>query len=143
MVEYNIGATILQYGLTEEVTATQPPLEEEEDPEEDEQPLERRHRKSTDPTSRGKLPAQQRITEEEEGSISGFFKTGFNWVLQAQEYHESLTDLLRRIGRELKTEPEDILDALKKLPNPEVLEQKDNQIVALEKEKADLQARLN
>ncbi len=96
-----------------------------------------------DPTSRGKLLAQQRISEEEEGSISGFFKTGFNWVLQAQEYHKSLIDLLRRISRELKTELEDILDALKKLPNPEVLERKDRQIVALEKEKADLQARLS
>ncbi len=43
----------------------------------------------------------------------------------------------------MKTEPEDILDALKKLPNLEVLERKDRQIVALEKEKADLQARLS
>ncbi len=48
-----------------------------------------------------------------------------------QEYHENLADLLRRISRELKTDPEDILDVLKKLPNPEVLEKKDKQIVAL------------
>jgi hypothetical protein len=58
MVEYNTGATILQYSLTEEVTTEQPPIEEEEDPEEDEQLLERRRRKSMDLTSRGKLPAQ-------------------------------------------------------------------------------------
>jgi hypothetical protein len=143
MVEYNTGATILQYGLTEEVRAEEPPEEEEEEPEEEEQPLERRHRKSTDPASRGKLPVQQKITEEEEGSMSGFFKTGFNWVLQAQEYHDSLVDLLRRISRELKTDPEDILETLKKLPHPEVLEKKDKQIATLEKEKIDLQARLS
>jgi hypothetical protein len=38
-----------------------------------------------------------------------------------QEYHENLADLLRKISWELKTDPEDILDILKKLPNPEVL----------------------
>ena len=54
-----------------------------------------------------------------------------------------MTDLLRRISQELKTDPEDILETLKKLPHPEVLEKKDKQIATLEKEKIDLQARLS
>ncbi len=43
----------------------------------------------------------------------------------------------------MKADPEDILNTLKKLPNPEVLERKDKQIIALEKKKEDLQARLS
>ncbi len=50
-------------------------------------------------------------------------------------------DLLKRINKELKTEAEDILDVLKKLPNPEVLEKKEKQIEGLEK--ANLQVRLS
>ncbi len=54
-----------------------------------------------------------------------------------------MVDLLKRISKELRIEPEDILDALKKLPNPKALERKEKQIEGLEKEKTDLQARLS
>src|SRR5664279_1579694 len=40
MVEYDTGATILQYGRTEEVRAEELPEEEEDEPEEEEPPLE-------------------------------------------------------------------------------------------------------
>ncbi len=49
-----------------------------------------------------------------------------------------MVDLLRAINKELKVELEEILDAVKKLPNPEELERKEKQIENLEKEKNDL-----
>jgi hypothetical protein len=48
MVEYTIGSTILYYNLTEEMGAEQPAFEKEEEPEEEEQLLDRIWRKSTD-----------------------------------------------------------------------------------------------
>jgi len=54
-----------------------------------------------------------------------------------------LADLLRRINKELKVKLEEILDAVKKLPNPEELEHKEKLIKNLEKEKTDLQSKLS
>jgi hypothetical protein len=72
MVECTSRSTIVHYGLTNEVEAKQSTIEEEEDREEEEQLLDQRQRKSTDPSSRGKLPAQDKVLEEEE-DISRFF----------------------------------------------------------------------
>ncbi len=63
--------------------------------------------------------------------------------MQAQEYHENLADILRRISKELKVEPKDILDIVKKPLNPEELGKKERQLESLEKEKTDLQAKLS
>ncbi len=49
-----------------------------------------------------------------------------------------MANLLRRISKELKVEPEDILDVIKKLSNSEELGRKEKQIENLEKEKINL-----
>jgi uncharacterized protein (UPF0335 family) len=54
-----------------------------------------------------------------------------------------LADVLKATNKELKVEREDVLDVVKKLPNPKELRRKEERIENLEKEKNDLQFRLN
>jgi Mn-dependent DtxR family transcriptional regulator len=54
-----------------------------------------------------------------------------------------LADLLKAISKELKVEPKKILNAVKRLSNPEELGQKEKRIKNLEKGKNDLQSRWN
>jgi len=70
MIEYNIGVSLLKYGLTSEVKLGHPKSEDEE-LEEEEQLVDHkeRWRKSTDPALRKKLPIQEKL----KGKVSEFY----------------------------------------------------------------------
>ncbi len=80
----------------------------------------------------------EKVLKKQMKGISGFFKTRFNWVLQAQEYHNNLVKILKAIGKELQVKPEDVLDIIKQLLNVEELKRKEKRIRDLEEERDNL-----
>ncbi len=65
-------------------------------------------------------------------------------MLHAHEFHDNLAfELLNAINKELKVEPEDLLDVVKRLLNLDELRRKEERIGNLEKERDNLQSQLN
>jgi len=131
MIEYNTRVSLLKYGLMSEVEPGRLKSEDEE-PEEEEQLIDykERQRKSTNSTSRGKLPFQEKLKEK----VSKFYQIGIEWVLQAQEYHDNLVELMIEIAKEYNVGSNKVLNKIKSQPGPEELKWKEEQIQNLEKE---------
>ena len=148
MVEYNTGLDMVKFGLTEELEKMEKATEDEAGSEEDEEeptPLEKRKRKSTDPSARGKAPSPERGEPShapEAAQPKDFFVAEYQWMDTAKRMYTDATTTLLAVSEELDVLPEEMIEAIRKRATPEVLQQKEEQIRKLVDEKATLLSRL-
>ena len=136
-IEYRTGEELLKYDLTNKVREEPAESGGGEQPEPEEEVTERRRRKSTDPGSRGKAPAKEQggpsqIPDPEKEP--DFFDNGFLWMGMAKKMYDNLVGAVISIAKELKVEPDKILEEIRRRPSPEQLQEKEEQLRKMEAE---------